>query len=118
MTASTLGFVLVGLVHLLPVAGLASADRLQALYGVPAPDPATLLLLRHRAVLFGVLGALLVSAPFVPGLATPAALAGLASMLGYVALAAPVRDRPAPLTRVLWVDLVCLPVLAAAWLVG
>ena len=59
---------LAALIHLLPVAGVLGAERLQALYGIPIGDPNLLLLMRHRAVLFGVVGVLLATAAFVPAL--------------------------------------------------
>lgn len=38
------------LVHVLPVAGVLGAARLQSLYGISAADPGVGLLLQHRAV--------------------------------------------------------------------
>ena len=54
-----------GVIHLLPLPGALGAGALARLYGLePAAlaDPNLALLLRHRAVLFGVVGALLVAA--------------------------------------------------------
>jgi hypothetical protein len=76
-----------GLVNGLPVVGVAGAGWLRRLYGVPIADPDLLVLMRHRAVLLGLLGAALVAAVFVPALRVPAMIAGLVSMLAFVALA-------------------------------
>jgi hypothetical protein len=70
--ATTL-LVLVGLVNLMPAVGILGSARLEALYGLPLAGDDLLLLMRHRAALFGVLGALL--------------------MIGYWAST---RDKPAP----------------------
>ena len=59
----------VGLVNLLPVSGVLSANRLQALYGVAIEDVNFLVLMRHRAVLFGIVGGLLVASVALLGAA-------------------------------------------------
>lgn len=56
----------VGVIHLLPLAGVVGASRLSALYGIAVAEPNLELLLRHRAVLFGVLGGLCIAAAFQP----------------------------------------------------
>lgn len=55
---------LVGLIHLLPLVGVLGAKRLHALYGIAFAEPNLLILMRHRAVLFGLLGALMIEAAF------------------------------------------------------
>ena len=58
--------VLVGVVHLLPLIGVLGAARLEQLYQVRIDDPNLLLLMRHRALMFGLLGALLLSSSIRP----------------------------------------------------
>ena len=62
--------VLAGVIHLLPLSGLLGAERLAALYGLDFSEPNLSILMRHRAVLFGLLGAFLVFAAFRPSLQT------------------------------------------------
>jgi hypothetical protein len=76
-----------GIIHLFPLTGVVGAGRLEALYGVAFEDPTTLVLMRHRAVLFGLLGCLLVYAVLRPGLRTVAFALGLASVLSFIVLA-------------------------------
>ena len=54
------GLVAAGIVNSIPVTGAFSAAQLERLYGMPfkAADPNTLLLMQHRAVLFGIVGGL------------------------------------------------------------
>jgi len=79
--------IVVGIIHLLPIAGALGPTRLQALYGVTLADPTLVLLMRHRAILFGLLGAFLVIAAFVPALQLSALILGSVSALSFLALA-------------------------------
>lgn len=102
-----------GVVHLLPVLGVLGGERLHALYGVRVQSPDLLLLLRHRAVLFGILGAAFIAAAFLPAWRVPAAAAALLSILAFIALALTGEPVNAALQRVMWVDVaLCLPLLA------
>ncbi len=107
-------YVLVGVVNLLPVSGVLSIARLEALYGVSLVDPNLVVLMRHRAVLFGIVGALLIAAAFHPPLRAFAVGAGLLSMLSFVAVAHLVGDLNAELRRVVVIDLVASVLLVAA----
>ena len=95
-----------GLVNLVPVLGVLSSGRLHALYGVSTSDPNQEILLRHRAVLFAIVGALLVAAAFDPSWRRAAIAAGLVSMLSFVAIALLVGDYNPLLRRVVIVDVV------------
>jgi hypothetical protein len=110
-------YVIVGIVNLLPVSGVLSTSRLRALYGVSVVDPNLIILMRHRAVLFGIVGALLVSAAFHPPLRTLAVIAGLVSMLSFVVIAYLVGEFNAELRRVVIVDLVASLLLVGAGLI-
>ena len=110
-------FVVVALVNLLPLSGVLGAARLEALYGMPFQDAGLLLLMRHRAVLFGLVGGLLLAAAFMPTLRRTAATIGLGSMLSFVALAFPPGEHAAALQRVVWVDVAASVLLGLAiWL--
>jgi uncharacterized membrane protein YdcZ (DUF606 family) len=108
-------FVIAGLINALPLVGVLGSAQLASLYGQTVSDPDLLLLLRHRAVLFGLLGALLIAAAFRVQLRTGAATAGLISMASYCLLALPLDTHGGELQRVFWVDVVALPLLAVAW---
>ena len=100
------GLIGVGLVNALPVAGSLSGARLQALYGVALQDPNIVILMRHRAVLFGIVGGLLVGAAFHAPLRGAAYGAGFVSMLSFVLIAWLVGGYNAELRRVVIVDLI------------
>ncbi len=108
-------FVVVGLINALPLVGVFGSAQLASLYGQTIADADLLLLLRHRAVLFGLLGAVLIAAAFLVQLRTLAATAGLISMASYCLLALPLSAHGGELQRVFWVDVAALPLLALAW---
>ena len=58
----TILLLVVGIIHLMPLLGVLGGDRLNSLYGLSLDEPNLQILMRHRAVLFGLLGALLVAA--------------------------------------------------------
>jgi hypothetical protein len=109
---------LAAIIHLLPLAGVLGHDRLATLYGINAADPNLSILLRHRAVLFGLLGAFLVVAAFRPGWQAAAFVAGLVSVVSFLLLAWSTGGYNALIGRVVTADLVALVALlagAVAW---
>lgn len=101
-------------VHLLPLLGVLGTSRLEQLYQVHIEDPNLLLLMRHRALLFGLLAALFAAAAFRPMWQGLALVAAWGSVLGFVLLAPP--DLSPSLQRVWWIDVALLPLLAlASW---
>jgi hypothetical protein len=108
---------LVALLHALPLAGVLGAARLSALYGIDMPEPNLALLLRHRAVLFGLLAALLASAALRPALHGVGLAAGLVSVGAFLLLALLEGPLNAALTTVVRLDIAALILLLAAGLV-
>ncbi|MFN6169665.1 MAG: phosphopantetheine adenylyltransferase, partial [Burkholderiales bacterium] len=56
--------VVVAIIHLVPLSGLLGTERLAVLYGIQIEEPNLAILMRHRAVLFGLLGVFLLYAAF------------------------------------------------------
>jgi hypothetical protein len=109
--ACALALGLAALIHLLPLRGLVGANALQALYGIAISDPGMLLLLRHRALLFGLLGiGLLVSIPRREWRA-PMLVAGIASTAAFLLLALDGPGLGPELSRVIVADIVALAAL-------
>jgi hypothetical protein len=111
---STVLLVLVGVVNLLPLVGVLSTERLRGLYGIVVDEPNLVILMRHRAVLFGILGALMIASAFDPSLQPVGIAVGLASMLSYVALAYVVGGYNAELRRIIVIDVAASALLVAA----
>jgi len=79
--------VLVGIINLLPVIGALGREKLSSLYGVSVHETNLVILMRHRALLFGLIGAFIVYAAFTPLFQPLAIVAGFFSMLSFVILA-------------------------------
>ncbi len=110
-------FLVPGIIHLLPLAGLMGADGLTRLYGLDFSDPNLEILMRHRAVLFGLVGTLLVGAAFHAALRGAALVVGFVSLLSFLALAWSVGGYNPHLGRVVAVDWIALASLVGAALV-
>ena len=114
---AAVAWLVVGVIHLLPLVGVLGGERLAQLYGIDASEPNLALLLRHRAVLFGLLGALCVAEAFRPALRGLALVAGWISVASFLALAAgtPLNAQVARVVTADWVALGALVVATLAW---
>lgn len=112
---ATIVFIIVGLVNLMPAVGVLGAARLESLYALPMAGEDLLLLMRHRAALFGVLGSFMVIAAFRVQWRMAAMVAGLVSMLSFVFLALPLDAHGAAVQRVFWVDVIASVLLLAGY---
>ncbi|MGB3722696.1 MAG: hypothetical protein WA979_07750 [Pacificimonas sp.] len=112
-TVAIVMFCLVGLVNLLPVMGTISGDRIQTLYSVTLTGPDLSLLMRHRALLFGIVGGLLLAGAFRPELRLAAAIAGFVSMGGFILIALTEQGVNDALRQGIVIDAVAIVLLAA-----
>jgi hypothetical protein len=103
--------ILVAAIHALPVMGVIGAAKLSQLYGITVQDPNLELLLRHRALLFGLLAAFLAYAAVRPELHRLALVAGFASVVSFLVLAQPTFSLNTALVTVVRVDWVALGLL-------
>jgi hypothetical protein len=110
----TTALLLVALIHALPSLGVLGAARLSALYGIPVTEPNLEILLRHRAVLFGMLATFLAYSAFKPEMHRLALTGGLLSVGSFMALTMMVGNPNAALQAVFKVDIAALVLLLAA----
>jgi hypothetical protein len=75
-------------------------------------EPNLAILMRHRAVLFGLLGVFLICAAFQPRWQAAALVAGGVSVVSFLVLAWSVGDYNRHLARVVQADIVALACLA------
>jgi hypothetical protein len=108
-------FVAVAIVNLLPVTGVLSAARLSAGYGIPVEGADLAVLLRHRALLFAVVGGLLAAAAVLPGWRGAATAAGLFAMLSFTLLVWTTPGANAQLITIARIDAVASAALIVAY---
>ena len=106
--------VIVGIIHLLPVTGVIGAERLAILYDVAIDDHNVAILMRHRAVLFGLLGAYIVLAAFKPSIQPLAFIAAFVSITSFLWIAFSTGDFNHAIHRVFVVDIVAVLALCGA----
>jgi hypothetical protein len=100
--------IVVAVIHLLPLSGVLGSERLAALYGLSFNEPNIAILMRHRAVLFGLLGMFLLVAAFRPPLQTIAFIAGFVSVASFLWIAWSVGGYNPQVARVFLADIVAL----------
>lgn len=108
-----------GVVHLLPLSGVLGSEQLASLYGIGFTEPNLAILMRHRAVLFGLIGGFMLLAIAKPALRSAAIVGGIISVASFLYLALAAGSYNAQIGRVFMVDVVvllCLVVGGAAHL--
>lgn len=108
------GLAVAGIVNLLPTIGVAGVGWLRSLYGFEIASPDLEILLRHRALLFGIIGVLLLVAAIRPGLRGVAVLVAGASMASFIVIALLVGGFGPAITKIVIADIVGLLALVPA----
>jgi hypothetical protein len=103
---STILFLVAAAINLVPGVGAMSPEQMESLYGVALDEPNLEILMRHRAVLFGIVGGLMTVAAFYRPLRTAGYTAGFVSMLSFLVIAWLVEGYSGELQSVAAVDLV------------
>lgn len=106
--------VIVGLINFAPLLGVLSAQKLESAYAVSLTSNDLIILMRHRALLFGVLGGFILFSAFVPFYQGAAMTMAAISMTGYIALVLIVGGYNDAIFKVVIVDLVGIAFLVAA----
>ena len=109
-------FVIPGIINFIPVIGVFSNERLAQLYQIDPLDTDLALLLRHRAVLLGIVGALLIVSAFQIHIRTQATIAGMISMVSFLVLMAMLEISNPALVKVAWMDVLAIAMLALGYL--
>jgi hypothetical protein len=100
--------IIAAIIHLMPLSGVLGSEQLSKLYGLAIDEPNLTILMRHRAVLFGLLGLFLVVAAFRPPLHGMAFVAALVSVVSFLWLARSTGGYNAPIARVVAADVIAL----------
>lgn len=104
----------VALTQFLPVLGVMGVDRLNMAYGISISDPNLEILMRHRAVLFGLLGLFIGYAAFTPALQPMAFIAAALSIFSFFWLAWSVGDFNLAIRKIVIGDVIATVALMTA----
>ena len=96
----------VAVIHLLPISGFFGVEQLASLYEIKITDGNLEILMRHRAILFGILGGFLAYAAFTPAIQPIAFLAAFISMASFFFLAFSVGEFNDAIRKVIVVDII------------
>ena len=107
-------FVIVGVINLLPLIGVVSGAQVARLYDITIDDQNLKILMRHRALLFGIVGALTIYAAFAPAIRGVAAAAAFVSMVGFIVIAWNEKGYNEALNKIVIADCVGVALLTAA----
>lgn len=110
----TVCLVIVGLINILPVVGMLGAQRLEGAYDVVLSSNDLIILMRHRALLFGILGGFMLYAAFVPAYQNVAMVMTAVSMIGFIVIAYMTTGYNSAINNVLIIDGVGIIFLLAA----
>jgi hypothetical protein len=96
-------------IHFLPTIGSFGTSSLEKLYGITIHEPNLLLLMTHRAILFGIVGSLLGVAVINKQFRKLAYFTGMTSMSSYIILASgSIKEYKFQIQRVYWIDMIGL----------
>ena len=113
--------IVAGLIHFLPIAGVIGAHQLASMYALPFDERNLAILMRHRAVMLGLLGGFVLCAAFRPALRVPAIFLGTVSLASLVSLAWSTGGYNRALSAVVFADtiaVVCFLIAAALHVVA
>jgi hypothetical protein len=112
--AITFCLVVVGLINFAPIMGVISAQKLESAYSVALAGNDLEILMRHRALLFGILGAFILYSAFNPFYQPAAMIMGGASMVGFALLVLGVGGYNEAVGKVLFIDILGMLLLLTA----
>ena len=104
----------VGLINFLPVIGIISAEKLSAAYAVELIGNDIVILMRHRALLFGLIGGFMLYSVWKPSYQSVAMVMAAISMLGFLFFVAAADHYNTSITKIAIIDLIGLAGLAIA----
>jgi hypothetical protein len=96
----------VAVIHLLPISGFFGVEQLASLYEIKITDGNLEILMRHRAILFGILGGFLAYAAFTPAIQPIAFLAAFISVASFFFLSFSVGEFNDAIRKVVIADIV------------
>ncbi len=121
MIDSTITFLIAaaGIINFLPAIGLSSRAKLERLYGIQIENNNSEILMRHRAVMFGMIGGFMIYAALNGALQFWAVGAGMLSMTSFIVLALMTGQYTPHISKIIKADIlgiICLLIAGALML--
>lgn len=114
---TAIALVIVGLIHLIPISGALGRDELASLYGVAVNNEVNVeILLRHRAILLGLIGVLLIYSAFHPPVQIFCIFLALASTLSFIWFVRSLDGASTAIQHVAFIDWIAVGLLLLALL--
>lgn len=110
----TLSLLIVGIINFLPIVGIFGIKSLESAYQIKLSSSDLLILMQHRAVLFGLLGGFIIFSCFNAHYQAAAMLMAAISMIAYAALVHINGTENQAILKVLYLDYIGLFFLAVA----
>lgn len=95
---------IVGIMNLLPVIVFFDASKTAKLYGLPVDGESLTILMRHRGVLLGIVGLILIAAAFKPEFKILAIALALISKIAFIFLTFTAANYSAEIKQVALID--------------
>jgi hypothetical protein len=105
---------LVGVINFLPIVGMLSLDKINQAYGLSVTDNDLEILLRHRALLLGLIGGFVIYSVFNPHYQIAAIILAAISMLGYLYFSWSIGGGNPALVKVAQIDIIGVVLLLVA----
>jgi len=105
---------LVGVINFLPIVGILSIDRINQTYGLDVNDNNLAILLRHRALLFGLIGGFIIYSIFNSKYQVAAITLAAFSMLGYLYFFYSINNSNPALFKIAQIDILGIALLTIA----
>jgi hypothetical protein len=106
--------IVVGLINFVPIIGVISAQKLESAYSISVVGNDLAILMRHRALLFGILGGFILYSAFSPSYQLAAMIMAGVSMVGFAALVLGTGGYNEAIGKVLFIDVLGILFLIAA----
>ena len=110
----SLCLIVVGIINFLPVFGLFSNKSLESAYSITIADNNSSILMRHRALLFGLIGGFTILAAFVEKYQDAAIVIAGISMVGFIILGYSTGEYNSAISRIMLIDWIGVALLLTA----
>ncbi len=110
----TVLLVIVGFIHIMPLSGVLGAEQLFSLYGLSFEESNISILMRHRAILFGVFGLFFLYSAFNRQYQPLAFTAGFISVISFILLSWSTGNYNTAIHKVVVADIIAFVCLLSA----